>query len=173
MSTLDTTVGGSSSNSFVTLAEFNSYFDDMLFVDDLLPASSDTDTITKLLVMSTKVFNRLMFARSKADTSVGGQALEFPRETLIDWTGNVISSTTIPQQLKDAVCEYALHLYQLNQRDTYDNSDSVDGYSIGGMSIKFSDSSDDLLPKRVAALLEDIGDGVWIENPPVYLVRSL
>ena len=115
---IDATVGGTSSNSYVTLAEAEAYFVDRFIVGEGKgwDAFSD-DQKTARLIFATKIIDILIFVGEKSDQQ---QALQWPRQdpdfTLSDWAAaglllikNIrIERDEIPQQIKDAQCELAL-----------------------------------------------------------------
>ena len=81
--------------SYTTLAEAQAYFDNSLNTDDWDDAS-DNDKI-KSLIVATKTIDRLNFLGKKADSE---QDFQFPR----------YDDSSVPQDIKDAVCEEALML---------------------------------------------------------------
>jgi len=81
--------------SYVTLAEAQTYFNNILNTDNWDDAT-EGDKI-KALVMATKAIDRLNFLGKK---TVSTQSFQFPR----------YNDTSVPQDIKDAVCEEALVL---------------------------------------------------------------
>ena len=163
-----TTVGAADANSYVTVAEFNTYVEKLLNSDNL-PKSSQTTLIKKLLLAATEVIDAETFDGYRTDISV--QNLEFPRIGLVDRAGYSIDENTIPQELKDAVCEMAIFLYenQLNHAQHSSWDDEVQSASIGGsVTINYksgvSAKPNTLLPERVKFLLERIGQRGWIPH---------
>lgn len=100
---LDATVGGTSSNSYVTLAAAESYFLGRLSVDDW--DAADEHEREAALIMAT--------ARLDVEPYVGApvsylQRLAWPRYGAYTRNGAALSTTAIPQQVQDATCELAL-----------------------------------------------------------------
>jgi hypothetical protein len=119
---IDATVGGASSNSYETLAEAQTYFDSRLSLDGW----DNADSQAVLLVMATRLLDALAQPFKTLVPAQGGepayyrvrrqwtglpatatQRLAWPRINMLDSNGNVIPSTVIPQELKDAESEFA------------------------------------------------------------------
>ena len=100
---IDTTVGGASANSYVTLAEADAYFDEHLNVTDWTDATDDLKN--RALIQAARRLDQLSFNGGKATEA---QALKWPRIGVVDDEGYGIDSDEIPQQMKDAQCELAL-----------------------------------------------------------------
>ena len=132
-STLVTTVGGASSNSYVTLAVFNTYCEQRLNVDAFDDAQAD-DKIRALL-MATRRLDRENWLGQKAATT---QALTWPRSGVYipDGSGYQYELTEIPQLVKDAQCELALAY--LAGYGASVSSDSISEFSIDGIRVKSS-----------------------------------
>jgi hypothetical protein len=99
------TVGGSTSNSYVTLAEAESYMEARLNAA-LWDAASD-DTKNRALVESTRELDVLDWDGWRTDDV---QALSWPREWVVDPddpNGDYFASNVIPQRVKDACMELA------------------------------------------------------------------
>lgn len=167
---LDATVGGANSNSYLTVADAQNYFDARLPV----AGWDDADSKEVLLVMATRTLNAIMQAAktivypfnngtayyrvyrtwtgSPASTT---QRLAWPRTGMFDRNGNAIPSNVIPQDLKDAVAELAGQLG--NSDRTLDNDVSVQGLksvSAGSVSLSFKDYIErKVLPDAVLDLL--------------------
>lgn len=105
--TLDSTIGGASSNSFGSLAEAEAYFEARLYSDAWSGAASD-DVKKQALIMATQqIVNETCWTGSPATTT---QALPWARTGMYDRNGNAIASNVIPQDLKNAQFEMALAL---------------------------------------------------------------
>jgi len=109
--TLDATVGGAASNSFVTLAEFNHYLETRLHLPASVISASSTNK-EKALMWSSRLISALCWLGSG---STDTQRLSWPRLGLVYGTGFAIPGNVLPQELKDAVCELA---FLLLQKDT-------------------------------------------------------
>jgi hypothetical protein len=105
--TLVATAGGSTSNSYVTVAEANAYFEEhpeFAAWDKLATASGKE----RYLMTATRIIDRQPIDGGKYDTTttsgVPDQALKFPRAA--DYDGGVF----IPVEVKEATYEQALYL---------------------------------------------------------------
>lgn len=103
---IDATVGGLSSNSYVTLAEANAYAADS-FSGDAFLALSNADR-EKCLRQATRQIDRNRFQGVQGTTR---QALAFPRAYPYNSDRPTLSTALeIPSAVKDAQCEQALYL---------------------------------------------------------------
>src|ERR1041385_7228772 len=92
------TIGGSTSNSYVTLTEANDYFDDRLNAAEWNAATSDSKE--KALITATRRIDEEQFVGYKVSNT---QALKWPRFNVYDEDGLIFDSTTIPERVKHAV----------------------------------------------------------------------
>lgn len=109
MPTIDATVGGANSNSYITILDATTYFDGRLYAtawaDAIVAGTEDT-----ALVEACRILDRLDFIGDKATTT---QALKWPRVTN-DFYDDYhtedfpYASNVIPPQIKYAQCEIAL-----------------------------------------------------------------
>ena len=112
--TLVATVGASTANSYATVAEADTYFlaHPLYKIWDALYT---TDKV-RWLLMAAREIDTLTIDGAKYDTSttsgVPDQALRFPRAQ--DYDGG----TFIPDGVKDAQCEQAIHRAQIGTTDT-------------------------------------------------------
>lgn len=127
--TIDATVGGTSANSFATLAEFTAYMEGRLNSDDFDDATDDTKN--RALVDATREISGQRFIGYKASTS---QALSWPRAWAdlppedATWPGAQWYTTTeIPQRVKDATMELAFQFLVAGTTDlaSLDPNDGV------------------------------------------------
>lgn len=100
---LDATVGGTASNSYVTLVEADAFFDDR-------PESADWDALGSAqegwLIRATDRLEQERYAGERTDDD---QALSFPRTGVVV-DGVEIDDDVIPVQIKRAEMNYALIL---------------------------------------------------------------
>ena len=136
------TVGSASANSYVTLAEAETYMDGRVYTDDWDNAS-DTDK-EKALISATL---RLEQESWRGAPSATTQALKWPRYNVENadyedaghgsypwgW-GYYLDSTTIPVWLKNAQCELALVLLGTNLlEDT--GLELIESVSVGDLNV--------------------------------------
>ena len=104
VATLNATVGSATANTYATRTEGTQF-------DDNRPASSGNDWGTggtvqeEALLWSCVVMEALIeWTGYRVD---GTQILQWPRSGMSDRNDNVIGTTTVPQELKNAQCEFA------------------------------------------------------------------
>lgn len=160
-----TTVGANNSTSYVTVDEFNSYVESLPFVDDV-PSKNNATLIKKLLNISTTIIDKEEFYGYVTNPEV--QSLEWPRNGCLDKRGYQILSTTIPQALKDAICEMAIFLFQNELNNNVENNfDQAENVSVNGVvSLSFSKNMYAVkLPAIVKEKLTKIGLA-WVDKQP-------
>jgi len=106
MPTLDATVGGASANSYATVAEADSYFDERLNSSDWDNASADNKK--RALIMATRRLDQEPFEGVKTDLDPEDQALEWPRSGASGPNGHVFDNDELPTRLKHATFELGL-----------------------------------------------------------------
>lgn len=94
-------------NSYITVANANTYFASSLSNDDW--SALDDDTKERALITATRMIDRQIWSGAKTSDA---QALQWPRTGVIDSYGNDVSSGSVPQAIIDATCELALAIYQ-------------------------------------------------------------
>lgn len=158
--TIDATVGGSTSNSYVEQSEADAYFEGRLNADAWVAAAFPVEA----LIHATRVIDLLEFEGQPVNplngTSTGTtQALKFPRYSVDDDAGWVWESTVIPQPVKDATCETALWL--LNQGDTDPMQptglEGFENVQVGALNVTPRQSHDpDDLPNYIRKILSPV-----------------
>ncbi|NDC88298.1 MAG: hypothetical protein EB075_05760 [Bacteroidetes bacterium] len=135
--TIDATLQGASANSYVTLAEADTYFETV--PDSSTWTDKTDDQKTRALISATRWIDALSFY---GDRCTETQALKWPREDYkVD--GIKLVCTLIPQQVKVATFELA--------RAFANDTDSITGTSgttglydeveLGELKVKYKDSS--------------------------------
>ena len=116
--TIVATAGAIDANSYCTLAEAETYFEKRLHKTDWTGAS--TADKNAALVWATLLLDDLMnwygFSMSE------DQALRWPRTGLAKPDGWIISNIDIPQFLKNATAEFAMHLIADDRLADYDTA---------------------------------------------------
>jgi len=102
------TAGASDANSYATLAEAEAYILTRLHTTNWDGAFDDEREAA--LIWATSLLDRL--CSWYGDKKTDAQALRWPRYLIYDQDGDKVSSESIPQFLKDAVSEFALHLIE-------------------------------------------------------------
>jgi len=106
--TLDTTVGGTSSNAYCTLAEAESYMDARLHKANWTAATDANKN--SAIAWATRILDEELDWDGSVVSSA--QALRWPRIGTYTRDGYSISSGTIPQFLKNATAEFAFKLIE-------------------------------------------------------------
>lgn len=119
MPTVVATAGATNANSYATVAEGTTYFDERLQTDNW----TDADNQARALIMATRRIDTLRFEGEKA---ASGQALKWPRISVFDDNGDEYASDSIPTLVKHATFEEALRI--LN-----DNASSKDTFAVTGL----------------------------------------
>jgi hypothetical protein len=103
---LDDTVGGEDSNTYISLASANTYFESRLNVTNWTSASDDEKN--RSLAMATRMLDDLYNFQGCKLTAAA--ALRWPRSNVYDIDGYYVSSEAIPTAVEEATCEQALEL---------------------------------------------------------------
>lgn len=163
-SSLITTIGGSTSNSYVTLQEFADYRD-LNRIDSSEFDLAAPDNKVRALIMAA---SRLQVENWLGERVASTQRLAWPRLDVqkidpvgvgyggygygYNWGwGDVYANNEIPQQIKDAQCELALaYLGGFDDGE----EDAIDSFSADGVSVKFrAQRPNGGLPPRIQQLI--------------------
>jgi hypothetical protein len=113
---IDSTVGGASSNSYVTSAEADTYHEGRLNATSWSGATADDKN--RALVEAQRELNTLEFTGNRVTST---QVLQWPRYNAYNPDGTGASflyeSTEIPQRIQDAQCELALEFLKAGTVD--------------------------------------------------------
>lgn len=94
-------------NSYITVTEADTYFEDAIHADFWEDATSDDKG--KALVTAARMLDRQDWQGSKYGDP---QTMEFPRSGLTDKNGDAVDETAVPQEVMDAQAELALALLE-------------------------------------------------------------
>lgn len=155
----DATLSGAASNSYITVEQANSYMEGR-YENTLWPTT--TTDIQRLLVSATRRIDSERFDGLKTTTT---QRLQWPRQAIFDRDGFTYSSTALPQNLINAICEYAYWLLQQDERimsevELHDAA-MMTSNNIGPISQSYGRIEANKLPANVVKELEAIGPGAW------------
>ncbi|MEA2018493.1 MAG: DnaT-like ssDNA-binding protein [Campylobacterota bacterium] len=156
--TLDATVGGTDSNSYVTLDEADTYF--LSRANSSEWSNITDDEVKKSLLISAT--DRVSLEKFDGFLSNTSQALTFPRTDLPLIDGRDVDNI-IPKTIKRAVYELAIHMVSVDISKPDLNDLPIEQLSVGSISLKYkidkndnaSHSSQDL-PPLVLYLLDDL-----------------
>jgi len=156
---LDATVGGANSNSYLTRAEADAYWASRLFRevwDDAEPADKDA-----ALQWATRLIDAVFIWTGVAATST--QALGWPRIGMLSRNGFAIPETVIPNDLKAAVAEFAGQLSAENRTEDDDAlRRGLSSIKVGPVALTFKRSLTELelLSPELAYLSQTVPDAV-------------
>jgi hypothetical protein len=95
--------GKSNANSYISVADADTYFEKHLYASDWSGASAANQAIA--VMMATRLLDDYFkFEGQKVDDS---QALEFPRFNITDRSGFLVDAATLPAELPEATAELA------------------------------------------------------------------
>ena len=158
---IDATLNGANSNSYVTLAEANTYFDSRLHVATWTAATDDDKN--RALVMATRRIDQEDFYGDRETTT---QALKFARIN-IGYLDGILLDSTIPLMLKEAVYELAIHLLSTDMSQPSVDTGAISEAKVGSIAVKYAidrndnvSTSYDELPPFVESLLADLSKTV-------------
>lgn len=146
--------GLATANSYVSLADATLYFEAHLYAATWTAADSATKNIA--LAQATRLLDA--HARFVGQKKTSTQALQWPRtEVCLD--GFEVSSSTVPQPIKDATAELAMLLLSNDlTTDVDQNQVSSIGLGKGALKLTLKDGkSKRQIPFHVEALLRGLG----------------
>lgn len=154
--TIDATVGGVDANSYITIADANTYFETVSYSSTWDDAADDDkcralQTATRQLDTS---FDFVGFVSSST------QALLWPRDEVIGPNGYAEDSDAIPVRIQQATAELAQQLLASNrQADSDTETEGIQRLRLGaGLEIYFKSSVvAKPIPDVVATLVGDYG----------------
>lgn len=127
------TLAGASSNSYITVADATTYFDNRLDASDWTAATADNKAAA--LITATSWLDTVDFYGDRSATT---QALKWPR-TDVTCDGVEATAAFIPREIKDATCEAALALLRnpTMLRGVVTAPGSYDEVTLGDLSVKY------------------------------------
>lgn len=169
MFTFDSTLSGTTANSYVAVADADDYFTGHL-EGTTWWATRTTVQKQAALVQATYRLDREQFGGAQ---TVNGQRLQWPRQRIItrptelDYVVDYYRpSTTIPLEMQNATFEMALNYIKKNEGEfTMDDDDleTMDRLSIGPLDMTMrKNMKADRLPTKVISFLKAIGPNGWI-----------
>ncbi len=158
---LNTTPGHASANSYVTLAEASTYVDDNVVSSDnrtTWTSASDDDRTRALTFATTLLDKSVEWDGCKATEE---QALQWPREGVLDDNGFSVDETIIPLAVKKAQTETALWLLQNGGEIPQLASSQFDSLKVGAITLDFNEKAgvraQKILPEYIGYLLIGLG----------------
>jgi Putative DnaT-like ssDNA binding protein len=149
-------------NSYITVADADTYFEHSINADAWKAATEDTKT--SALVSATRSLDRQNWQGEKYQDAPT-QVLDFPRSGLTDSEGNSVDETTVPQEVIDATCEYGLGLIEDNDLASQENTGSnIKVLKAGSAEIEYIRGS---RGKRFGTIVFEL-IGLWLEGTSAY-----
>jgi hypothetical protein len=157
--TLVETAGSPSANSYATVAEAEAYHETRLH-SSTWNVGTETPAKTQALIWSTRLLDQHFewFGRIASST----QALRWPRAGAYDRDGRLLSSSTIPTDVKNATAELARLLIDGDRSgDASADASAITGLKLGSLEIDYAGDgatvSTDVIPSAVVAMLANLG----------------
>lgn len=117
-------IGTATNNSYVTLAEANTYFEGVLNISDWVDATEDQQN--RSLAQATARIDQEDFYGTIVSAD---QALEFPRTGLGNINGRP-ADNIIPKNIKTATYDLALYMLGTNMKQKGDDNTGLKEYSV-------------------------------------------
>lgn len=169
MPTIVATAGATNANSYCTLVEANTYHESHLYATTWTDGEDDNKIIA--LIWATRLLDEQYdWVGQKVSSD---QALRWPRADVTDRDGWEVSSTTIPQFLKNATAELARQLMTSDRFGTRDSAAAgIKSVQAGSVAVEF-DSLDriEVFPEAVESMVSFYTTGSQLGGIEVPLVR--
>lgn len=164
------TVGAANANTYATQAELEAYLATRLPTMTLAAASNSVKEAA--LRMAARLLDASFDWTGTAVDET--QALCWPRSGMLTRNGYSIPTTTIPQALKDAQCEFAAQLYAADRvGDNAVAKQGITSVQAGSVQVSFREVSESD-PDSVDMLLRRLGSDLqWASNTVPDAVRQL
>jgi Putative DnaT-like ssDNA binding protein len=166
---LDATVGGVSSNSYVTMSVASAFLDGRLHIDAWVEASGAERE--SALIWATRLLDQQVRWYGMPTTMT--QALAWPMTGMVDRYGRPISPTIVPTTIQEATAVYALALLDDTSSETDSGADTgIKMKKLGAMTIEFFEhrppsSAATLMPLEVRQMVAMYGTVAGSINVPV------
>lgn len=152
MPTVISTVGASDANSYVTVAEADSYFSDS-FGRSLWLQTTQANREAAVITASRYLDQYMTWIGQK---STSDQSMEWPRINTFDKTGRPYANDIVPGPVKFAAFELAYFIVENGGLSFA--SQTVDRVKVGPVDVEFSQNSvDEGIPSFVENLVAHIG----------------
>ena len=133
--TVEDGTGLSNANSYLAVADADSYFADRGNEDW---AAQDTTAKEQALVRATFAINAWLRGKWRGAKFTATQSLAWPRSGVVDEDGYELATDAVPQPVKDATAEVALiELTERFLQTSVDRSNMVASQSVGPISVTY------------------------------------
>jgi hypothetical protein len=151
------TPGASNANSYCTLAEANTYHDQSRYHSKETWLEYSSNDRSRALIWASRLLDEMIRWDGTIVYTTG--ALRWPRYNVWHEDGYMITSTGVPQFVKDAASEFAYHLL-IEDRTLETNRDTM-GYekiAIGDLKLTVDKwTSKPIMPPSVWSIIRDYG----------------
>lgn len=190
MATVDATVGGGNSNSYITTTEADLYFDSRF--PELNPAWATVTNPEAAVITATRILDAVLqpvkvFVPGTAEQpgyyrvrrhwtgapATTTQRLSWPRIGMFDRNGNAIASNILPQELKDATAELAGQL-AINDRilDNLVFAQGIASVKAGSVAVSFKDDPN-LIKQVIPDAVYDLLVASWLTEEIIESVLTM
>lgn len=170
MPTVIADVGAANANSYVTVAEADSYFGDAFGKSLWAPASSDQRSA--LVITASRTLDQYIEWAGQKATEY--QAMEWPRSGVYDRFGKMYDDDVVPTTVKYATFELAYYILE-NGGLSFSNQ-TIDTVKVGSIEVDFTPRSvDSGIPKFIENMIGNLGSPIMVDGNSAYnvkLVRS-
>lgn len=155
--TIDAIEKSATANSYVTLAEANTYLEAHLKASTW--AALDDEKKKASIVTATRIIETEQYAGRRATQA---QALSWPRTYIYDYDGYVV--LTVPKKLKDATCELAIWYLTEDERLAGQfEVETMKNVEIGPIKYTLKEDAE-YIPDFIEDMIEAIGPNVMIDS---------
>lgn len=162
---MDATVGGASSDSYVSVS-----YADTFFTNSIDNSAWPTSTAAKeaILIEATRILDTQFDWHGSIATG-STQALRWPREDVYDIDDRLIASDVIPKRIQDAVCNLAYYLLQNGGLKMSDSN--LQQVKIGPIDLKFNEDVSVIgIPKYIIKSVQFLGTFIGASQGSIYSV---
>lgn len=166
MPTVIADVGAANANSYVTVAEADSYFGDSFGKGQWTSATSDQKAALAITASRTLDQYILWVGQKTTDS----QSMEWPRFGAYDRFGKLYANDVIPTVVKYATFELAY--YMLENGGLSFAEQTIDSVKVGSIEVDFTErSTDSGIPKFIENMIGNLGSPIIVGNNAVQNVR--
>jgi hypothetical protein len=170
--TVETGSGTTGANSYISLADANTYFEGNVYASNWTSANDAQRSAA--LVHATRMIDQQV--QWNGFRTFETQPLAWPRQEVFDpddAEGDNLDDTTIPQWLKDVVCELALVLLT-GARETDPDGQGIAEFELTGvLKVKFNEGTAKRpLPDWLTAVVLKYGTVTLARSGVVKLIRA-
>ena len=164
--TFDSTVKGTTANSYVSVADADDYFSGNIFNNFWIQLSASEKE--QYLVFAT---NRLETEQFSGLPTTDTQALSMPRKDVLDSDGiNYLDEDTIPSRFENAALELVMQYIQEYKEEspTFSKQDQsrMSSIKLGPISAQLRDNKEHSLSDLVKRHLRSVGLNFWSGSSP-------